>query len=263
MLLVLLACTAGPDEETLVPELRVMALTADPPEAAPGTEVALAAWVADPDAVDPDVVLWTCLDLGDGCLELAAPSFGVSSGKLTDGVLSTTRVAPAELSPIVADGETVLPVPTFVLACAPGLCPLVDLVGAEPGTPEAEEAAALLADPFGMLESLPMEGVSLGFGTLDVSARATPAVNPSLAPAFDAAVAPAGEQVDLAFTSDGAEVWAYTTAGGFDMPVVEPEEGTATHVWYAPEEPGAATLWAVALGAEGGATVWRGEASAQ
>lgn len=263
MLVLLLACTPGPDEETLVDEVRVVALTADPPEAAPGTEVALTAWVGDPEGVDPDVLLWTCLDLGKGCAEAAAPGFGVTRGKAVDGVLATTRVAPAELAPLVADGETVLPVPTWVLACAPGLCPLVELVDAEPGSDAAAEAAALLADPFGMMEDLPMEGVSLGFATLDVSTRAAPVTNPSLGVVDGEVVAAPGGEVDLVFTTDAAEVWAYTTAGGFGMPAVAPVDGAATHTWYAPEEAGEATLWAVALGAEGGATVWRGAARAE
>lgn len=262
--LALLGCGAGPNEETLVPDVRVMAAVAEPPEVGAGESVEVAVHLFDPAGEGIEGVLWTCLDLGDGCLEAALPAVGASLLDPVDGVATVTRAVPAELAPLVADGTTVLPVPVWVLACAPGVCPLVAAVAAapEPGTAEAEALAADLADPTAWMAELPIEGVSLGFTTVGVSARpeAERARNPA---ATVAAPGPYGVEVEgeleVRMRAD-LEVtwWAYTTLGGFDAPSrdADPDEEVG-FTFYAPEEAGTAEVLFLAVTEDGGQTVWR------
>ena len=85
ILIFALGCGAGPNDETLVDELRVLAMVAEPPEVAPGAESTVEVTVADPEGVGPDVIVWTCTDLGDGCLEAALPGFGATVGDVASG----------------------------------------------------------------------------------------------------------------------------------------------------------------------------------
>lgn len=138
VLLALLGCGAGPNEETLVPDVRVMAAVAEPPEVEAGASVELAVHLVDPVGEGVEGVLWTCVDLGEGCLEAELPAAGATLLDPVDGVATVTRGVPAELAPVVADGSTVLPVPVWVLACAPGVCPLIDEVARAPAAGTAE-----------------------------------------------------------------------------------------------------------------------------
>ncbi len=263
MLLLLIAC-GGPDEDTLIDELRVVSITAEPPEVAPGGTSMLTATVADPAGTGPDVLVWTCTNFGDGCLEAAAPGMGTTVGALTDGQLVTDRTAPMELAGIVGDGVTVLPVFTWALACEPGLCPIIDLATAapDPGTEDGDTLATLLADPFTMMEDLPLLGTSLAFVTLSVSTRATPVVNPTLIPTFDTVSAAPEASATLGFdVVGGAEIYGYTTLGGFEMDGYVVVDGRAELVWFAPleAEPGdVAELYVVVNGPDGGSALWRG-----
>lgn len=268
MLLPLLVACGGPDEETLVDELRVMAVVAEPPELAPGASTTLTATVADPAGVDPDVLIWTCTSLGEGCLEAALPGGGATAGRLSDGQLSTPRTAPVELAGVVGDGETVLPIPTWTLACAPGLCPVIDLAAAAPapGSTDALALDALLADPFTMLTDLPLVDVSLAFTTIGVSTRATPVSNPTLSPTFTEVSAAPEASTLLGFdVVGGAEAFGYASAGGFGM---SPEivDGHVDLEWFAPADGSAgdvADLWVTVNGADGGSALWRGTATVE
>jgi hypothetical protein len=259
----LLAGCGGPNDETLVDELRIMAVVAEPPEVAPGAVATLTVHVADPLDEAPEAMLWTCADLGDGCLEAAEPAQGTTVGAPADGTFTSERVAPPAFAGIVADGTTVLPVPTYALACVPGACPAIALAASAPatGTDDADALSAFLGDPFDALEELPLAGTSLAFTLLSVSTRAEPVTNPVLAPASTEPVVVATEEaIDLAFAVEGGAgdltAYGYTTAGGFDMTEYSVKDGEVVLTWIAGAEAGDATLWVVVNGEDGGSAVW-------
>lgn len=263
MLWTLLAACGGPSDETRVEELRVMAAVMTPPEAAPGAEVGVEVHLLDPVGDGAEVLLWTCLDLGDGCLEAQAPGLGTTVAAPEAGVVRTTRTAPAELAAFL-DAETVLPVPLWALACAPGVCPVIDAARAapDPGSAEADALATQLADPTAWLAELPMQGVSLGFGTIGVSLRAEPVTNPRLVMVHEALEpVDAGGSFDLSVLVEAegeVTVWGYATGGGFGAPADEVQDGMATLTYFAPEDPSEVEVLLVAVGADGGSAVWRG-----
>ena len=69
--LLLVACSSGANEETLVDELTVLGLAARPPEVGPGEELALDVVVVDPDKEDAgfDLMVWFCTAYSGGCFE--------------------------------------------------------------------------------------------------------------------------------------------------------------------------------------------------
>lgn len=253
MLLLLLGC-GGPNEETLIDELRVVAMVVDPPEIAPGADAAITTYVADPLAEAPEVMLWTCTNLGDGCLEAALEDQGTTVATPVDGIVSATRTAPAELAYAVGDGEVVLPVLLWALACVPGLCPVIDLAASSPGG--SSELSAFLADPFTGMEDLPLVGTSLALSTIDVSTRSEPLRNPGFASTPTEVVAAPEETVLLDFETDAYEVWGYTPGGGFVLPSYLVDGGAITMEWVAPAEAGTYAMWVVGTGLEGGTVVW-------
>lgn len=257
MILLLAACAAGPNEETLLDEVRVVAVVVEPPEVAPGEAATVTVTVADPLGEGPGALAWTCTNLGDGCLEAAEPGLGALTGEVEDGRLVATKTAPAALAGVVADGETVLPLPLWVLACVPGLCPLVDDPTADP-----EATAAFFADPFAGMEDLPMVGASLALGRVAISTRATPLANPVVTTDVTEVTAAPGEAVDLVFAVEGgATAYGYTTGGGFDMTEYPVKDGAVTLTWYAPEEPGEFRLYIVVNGEDGGSAIWEATAT--
>jgi hypothetical protein len=269
LLLALLAC-GGANDETLVDELRVMAVVIEPPEVAPGATATITTWIADPDDDAPEALVWTCTNLGDGCLEAAEPTQGATVGEPADGVIVTERMAPPAFAPIVADGETVLPVLLWALACAPGLCPAVDLAASAPaiGTDDAATLTTFLGDPITGAEALPLVGTSLALAQIQVSARATPLVNPLVTPVDPDAtlVVGVGASLDLAFTIDAPGVttaYGYTTNGGFDAAEYEVVDGAVTLTWFGSEEPGDAELWVIVNGEDGGSAVWHAAATVE
>lgn len=263
VILSLLAGCMGADEDTLVDELRVMAVIVEPPEAAPGVTVAITAYIADPapdpDGAAPEVLLWTCTNLGDGCLEATEPGQGTTVGAPTDGQLVTTRIVPPALAGVVGDGTTVLPLLLWTLACAPELCPAIDRAAAAPDTADADTLAAFLADPITGAEDLPLVGTSLALAQLSVSTRAAQLTNPVLTPPSELPSVDVGGSVDVTFTVDRAgTAYGYTTRGGFDATGYDIVDGTVTLTWFGGDEAGTADLWVVVNGIEGGSVVWRG-----
>jgi len=268
-LLALLGC-GGANDETLVDELRVMAVVVEPPEVAPGATATVTTWIADPNDDAPEALVWTCTNLGDGCLEAAEPTQGTTVGEPADGVIVTERAAPLAFTPIVADGETVVPVLLWALACAPGLCPAIDLAASAPaiGTEDADTLATFLGDPFEGAEDLPLVGTSLALAQIQVSARAAPLTNPLLTPvdADAALVVGAGASIDLAFTVEAPGVttaYGYTTNGGFDATEYEVVDGAVTLTWFGSDQAGDAELWVIVNGEDGGSAVWHAFATVE
>jgi hypothetical protein len=263
VILSLLAGCMGANEDTLVDELRVMAVVVEPPEAAPGATVAITAYIADPDSDGsaPEVLLWTCTNVGDGCLEAAEPGQGTTVGAPTDGQLVSTRMVPPALAGVVGDGTTVLPLLLWTLACAPDLCPAIALAAASPeaDTADADTLATFLADPITGAENLPLVGTSLALAQLAVSTRAAPLTNPVLTPPAALPSVAVGGSVDITFTVDRAgTAYGYTTRGGFDATAYEIVDGTVILTWFGGDEAGSADLWVVVNGVDGGSVVWRG-----
>ena len=264
-------CASGPSEETLIDELRVLAVAADPVEVQPGEVVALDALVVDPTGDGAQVLTWTCTPGVDGCLEAALETAVVWDGAAVttldgSGVVSSEVTVSPALSAFAATTPTAL-VASYTLACAPGLCPVFELAGAEAGTADGDALTVALADPFGMLEALPMEGVSLAALGLLVSSRGADErrQSPQLTCAVDVpAVTPGGEVVvtcDVAGDfDDDAGLWGYGTSGGFEAPSVAVGDGdTVPYVWFAPDEQTAEVpLWLVLIDGQGGLAVWEG-----
>ena len=251
----------GANEDTLVDELRVMAVVSDPPEVAPAATTTITATVADPLGVEPDVMLWTCTNLGDGCLEAADPAQGTVIGRPVEGQLSTVVTAPVALAGVVSDGVTVLPVLLWTLACAPGVCPAIDLAAAQPavGSAESETLAEFLADPITGAEALPLTDVSLALSQVRVSMRAAPLQNPVIVPPTDALVVGVGESVEFTIGVEFEGVTAaygYTTNGGFSSAEYEVVDGEVKMTWFGSDEAGTADLWVVVNGEDGGSAVW-------
>jgi hypothetical protein len=167
--LLAVGCAMGPSPETLVDELRVLHIDA-PPEVLPGELAPVQAVVVEPEAAPYEVAVWSCTRGPEGCIEATGAGWatpvarGDASGESLLAHLTDVAVNPA-LAGFV-DEEPIPLLSLFALACAPGVCPLFEV---EPGSADEE---ALLADPFAMLQDLPMEGVSLATRTLSVSTRA-------------------------------------------------------------------------------------------
>ena len=80
-----LGACMGPNDETLVVELRVMAMVAEPPEVAPGAMTTITVHVADPLDEAPEVLFWTCADLAvDGSVQHREWTIVAVEGDLQD-----------------------------------------------------------------------------------------------------------------------------------------------------------------------------------
>ncbi len=246
-------CAMGPSDETLVPELRVLAIQADPPEAAPGEDVELTVTVADPLDNGAELLLWHCTDLGEGCLEGGTDH--VWRLELDGDQASVTATVPAALAAFATD-EPLRATQLWALACEPGLCPQVN-------DPDGWDLSA----PTDWLGDLPMSGVSLGLNLLAISTRDDRLANPELALADGTElVAQPGEHLELPFEvtldtpATGATLaFGYASAGGFGATdYLIGDSGEVSLDWYAPDEAGDVTLWVVVNDGEGGVGLWSG-----
>jgi len=249
-------CTDGPNDDTLVSELRVLAIQADPPEAAPGQDVELTVTITDPASTGAEVLLWHCTDLGTGCLEDGTSHTWTQD--LEGDSVGVTATVPDALAAFASD-EPVRATLVWALACEPGLCPQID-------DPDGWD----LSSPTEWLGDLPMLGVSLAFNAMAVSTRDDGLQNPVIERVGDAPIeANSGEIVELDFTVQldvAATVdtlaFGYGTAGGFGTTEYAiGDDGEVTLEWYAPEDAGAATLYVVVNDGAGGVGVWVDQAT--
>ncbi len=237
----LVAC-GGPNEETLIEELRVVAAVADPPQVGLGQPYELAATIADPLGEGGDWAMWTCVpevvELPPGVEDLQLPPLEpgcqVVGGSLEEETVSATFVG--------------LPFPVYVMACNPGLCDL-------PGATEAQ-----LQDPDAWMQELPMSGVALGrrFPRL-LEAGEEAGANPVVVEVDGLEEEVAAEaELTLSFLVPGAETaFGYTTAGGFARRSYDVGSvGNTELVWVAPAEAGPARLYVVFVDELGGTAVW-------
>jgi hypothetical protein len=267
------ACNSGPNEETLVDELRVLATLSDTPEAQPGERVDFDAFVVDPKSDGYDVMSWVCTTTGEGCLESAALTGGAWDGLRAEAspedpwFFSSLQV-PTAFAELV-DEEPLPLIFHYTLACLPGRCDALELALAEPaaGSPEADQLAALLADPTEMMTTLPMDGVSLALRRLTVSTRAPGARvdNPTFSVTTEGgaplpAELTAGDELGILFSMEGprdedAAVWLYTDVGGFrdaNAGLADPDEVPKVP-YYAPDKAqDLVNLWFIAVNGDGG-----------
>jgi hypothetical protein len=264
MLALLVACAGGPNDATLVDELRVVAAVADAPEIGPGEQTELTAWIADPGDVQPEVAIWTCTFAGDGCLETGtALSEWVAQPALVDGQVTASVTASPALAELLTGPEE-LPMSVWMLACDPGLCPLFDALDAAPGTDAYDDAVDQLTSPLDWLSDLPKEGVSLATKSVAVSAREPDLRNQNPTLQVDVMVLQDGSAeltptIDDVDAGPDAAVWGLATSGGFEQTSTAWDEDPMLWVEAMDEaDTPSPEWWVIATDALGGSAVWTG-----
>jgi len=261
----------GPNEETLIDELRVVAMVAEPPEVAPGESLDLTTWTHIPENSAIERMTWTCVFQGDGCAEATFEDLDrwiQIEDTSTEPDRTHTLEVPETLASLLTGESEEIWVPTWTLACEPGLCPLFEQVRAKPsaGGAEWETLTAALADPYSWMMALPKEGVSLATRTLVVSAREPEQrnQNPRIQATFtnDIQIALEAEET-LTFSVEDEDpaltAWGYTTLGGFESVNEEVSGGTVELSLIAPENPediGPGEIYIIINDGRGGNSVW-------
>jgi hypothetical protein len=262
----LLGCSMGPSLETLIDELRIVAQVADLPEATAGEVVTLTALTADPLDEGYDVLSWTCTFTGESCAESASGGAwgGLTLTEQPTEPVVTSYAVPEAFSSFLTD-EPVPLVQVWTLSCLPGLCPPIE--AAREADPDTEQLQEWLTDPTSFLVDVPMEGVSLGLRSILLSTRpeGERGQNPGISCVPDEGELVADVETELAFTcslteglTETASVWGYTTAGGWQGASLAllGGESEVEYSWFAPEEPGEATVWVVVVDGQGGVGLW-------
>jgi len=254
----LVAC-AGPSDETLMKELRVLSLKTDPPQWSGFTPPTMTSFTIDPTNDGGEVLIWSCLPQESGtCAEdlLGDISAFTNIGNVADETLSMTLpTLPAE----IPFGPNI-----FGLACLTDLCPLIEDVrkNPAPGTEEYDAVIRDLSDPFTAIANLPIEGTALSFRTLlvdDGSGAQHPTVRRIDSWGDDLQV---NDQIPVRLYIEAdspATVYPFTTAGGFQMPSYDLVGNQVEMVYFAPEEPDVATIWIAVETEKGGSTLWETE----
>lgn len=262
--LALLPGCSGANEDTLLDELRVLAMIADAPEIAPMETTRLRVRVVDPAGQGGRVLVWTCTRLGETCLEDEEGRTVTTQVPDEAGWVEVSVTASPALA-AVAGPEPLPLLQAFALACEADACPLLDAVDAG----EAVDAE-VWANPFDWMDELPLQGTSLAFTTLRVSARAPDDrhANPTVT------AEPEADEVEVAGTlavdvrvegelGEEAKVWGYAEAGGFAMTDRRPGDDRQTRMdWVAPAEPGRVPLYLLLVDGLGGSALWEGSVSA-
>ena len=263
---VLAACTgcmAGPNTETKIDDLRVVAVVLEPPEVSAGDTLAVDVTVADPEENGVELLFWTCTDpfYAGECLEANLPvAQWVWEGKLDAGHWTHALDIPSSLGAWFAKGFTEIPVTIWALACEPGLCDLFEEVRqGDPGL------SARLASPNDILRGLPFEGVSLARRQAWVSGREPGErnENPVATPLFDADVLEErarGVELDFGVSESEVDAYGFAEAGGFAVTDARTVEGEVRLTWLPPEkglkEP--ARVYVTFEDGEGGSALWEG-----
>lgn len=272
----LLGCNLDQSPRTLISDLSVIAATAEPTEAAPGEEILLSMLVVDPDRLGVDQVLvWTCADLGEGCAEVFLVESGAglaTVAPVADEQAQVTLVVPSPLALVFQEGLDELSLPLYILACAPGACPIFDQVAADPavGTPEFEALAEALGDPESLVSGLPMDQACLAERDLLISLRGEEERNHNpllVGPTEELTIVP-DESNALVFSvgdpdSEEEEATVFlsplSTLGTFDQEALASASGDVTLSFLAPDDIDGLGLYAVVRDGLGGQTWWRGE----
>ena len=291
-----MACM-GPDQETLVDELRVMAIQAEPAEVqlrdfvpdenGDTTNPVLNVVIADPLDSGYQFAIWPCTNFGEGCEERKIfednPSDWIAVGEGTDGIVTVPVLNNPLWGALLAQApnpEVPLPITSvFALACEPSVCPTVQR--ALNGEWDLER----FGNPFDWIAEVPLSGTSLAIKQLPVSNGMSDEArlkNPTLKSVLEAEtplITTADTPLLLPFEielfqqdEDVATIFGYTTRGGFDrnvfannglkMNIGEPAERFVT--WYAGEaDPGQADLFVIVEDGAGGTGIWLGTGSVE
>lgn len=229
-LTLLVGCEMGPNPDTVIDELRVVAAIAEPAAVFPGESYELSGLIADPEDNGFTALAWTCGP--DGCVVL--PSV-------------------IEQDTVRVEVPGLVPAPVWLMVCEPGLCE------------HADPDPADLANPLGWMQRLPFEGVSLASRTTVLATDEEDCVNPTIELQPET-IQRKEDGFTLSFRVPGAiEAWGYSTAGGFQRPT-EPVSaaGNVKLTWFPPKnDEVAADLWVVFEDGEHGAAVWQGASTGQ
>ena len=291
MAVFMFACM-GPDQETLVDELRVMAIQTEPAEVqlrdfipdenGETLDPVINVVIGDPLEIGYQLAVWPCTNFGEGCEEKKLfeenPSDWIAIIEGTDTVVTVPVMNNPLWGVILSQSpnpEAPLPITSiFALACEPGVCPA--LQNAANGEWDLER----FGNPFDWIAELPLTRTSLAFKQLPVSnslSDETRLKNPTVVRTFDVEN-PLKTTVDTPLVlpfeielfqqdEDVASIFGYATRGGFGrnvfannglrMFVGEPAERSVT--WYAGEaETGSSTLFVIVEDGAGGTGVWLG-----
>ncbi len=251
----LLAC--GPNKSSfLMDELRIVAMQSDPAElviaSTPDESTSSASinlLLTDPLSQGGSVMLWTCFDIGEGCLEgtLLAdiPESWVQVQPLSRGTMTFPLSLPPSLHELLATlPDDFIPFTlanVWALTCAPGVCPLLEDAGS------GSYDIGALSSPRDIMTSLPMEQTSLAYRSLILSPtpREEQIFNPILtfsAEQTGPRVVSAGEVLSLHFSYsrfpeaseeelaseeedkalDGAVLYPFATAGEINRSLSDP-----------------------------------------
>ncbi|MEN0068044.1 MAG: hypothetical protein AAGA48_38295 [Myxococcota bacterium] len=227
-------CMGGPNLETRIGELRVVAAKAEPAAVKPGEAYDLRLWVADPLALGAEVLTWSCPDQAGDCLPQTSSVPTPSEG----------------ITPSFVQRRIAAPAPVWVLACPDGTCGDLD-------NPTADQ----LRDPFGWLQDLPLAGVSAGsrLPPVALDPTAEPPVNPTIQDAPKAMLDREAIEVELSFSVEGAtDAFGYATSGGFESPSNPVDDkGTVTLTWVPDPEDEDGEAYVVFTNGSGGTEVWQ------
>lgn len=286
-----IACM-GPDQETLVDELRVMAIQAEPAEvqlrdfvpdeAGETLSPVINVVIGDPLETGYQLAVWSCTNFGEGCEEKKLfaedPSDWIAVSEGMERLVTVPVVNNPLWGALLAQApnpEVPLPITSvFALACEPSVCP--ELQNALNGEWDLER----FGNPFDWIADLPLSGTSLAIKQLPVSnglSDETRLKNPTLKSTLEVDT-PLVTTVDIPLVlpfeielfqqdEDVASIFGYTTRGGFDrnvfannglkMNIGEPAERFVT--WYAGEaETGEADLFVIIEDGAGGTGIWLG-----
>jgi hypothetical protein len=293
----MIACM-GPDEETLVDELRVMAIQAEPAEVqlrdfvpdenGESNTPIINIVIGDPLKTGYQLAVWPCTNIGEGCEERKvfedAPGDWIQIVEGTESLVTVPVVNNPLWGALLAQSPRpdvpIAITSIFALACEPSVC--TELQDALNGDWNIER----FSNPFDWIAELPTTGTSMAIKQLPVSnglSDETRLKNPTMTPTW-ASDTPIVTTVDAPLTlsfeitlfqqdPDVASIFGYTTRGGFDRNVfannglkmadLEPAERSVN--WYAAEdtELGEAELFVIVEDGLGGTGFWLGEGTVE
>lgn len=272
--------------------IQVIAIETTPAQPEPLEALTIDVWVADGLGRGADVLVWLCTPYEGRCVEAYPPgSTGLPLSVWTrvgNGAPQFETVSSWPLFADIADANFELTedlrgkLLVWALACAPGLCPIIDEVAVNPrSASEAYEiAAAKLADPASWLDELPRGQVSVAVKAvpvaLDSSEDETPYSYGGYGPYTEPPInhAPSITLTDSSLDNDAVRGFviddpdgdslvsrAFTTAGGVYLDTSSAGTLTSgTHVWLQWQEPVVqdreGDVFLVVEDQRGGTSVW-------
>ena len=278
-MLFLMACLNF-DPRSYVDKIRVMAIQSSPAEITPSDgEANLNILIADPQKEGVELLLWTCTDLGSGCIEADFYEDTQTWGQyiMMEGPATSATVSiPPELAFVLPElPEELIPfrnTAVWVLACHLGTCP--GIAAFQEGSLEK----SYFKKPAKLIEELGFGSASLANRSLLISQReeSQRVQNPILErEGEDILQVAANETLDISFSytrnnpeEETAFLYGYTTSGS----IVEGQEtfsevfdvqGETLRTWQAGEEPQDAQLFFVFDNGAGGLDFWYSEAQVQ